>query len=691
MLLNPATVRGVATLEAASGTASDLLILYLPGRTRRERIVPDALIDSLKRKKILGIGIDAGQAFDELGLQIGAGMISEGLPPNIVAEHSKLLGDTGLGSFKALAAPAEGWHYLIGVSGDIAPFVDVIARYESDWPIVSAALLRQGTFTYAAIAERPDEWSSEYRSLFRRTAQALAAMAFEAPRFEMSTTPPGVVQMRLPPVTDEGAHRVFYFKLRQPTNFTATLEHTGSGAIQIAFVGEQDRLYGSVKQAAGGEPLTITANISRQAVEKNAERYWILSVGNFDPENAADVILSIRYEMEGDELGLQSLPSDASHEFLAAHLVSLADSNERGEAAARERLARYVKVDSGSATIGDLRYAVAHEFGFEKWDHLQAHVSPSPEWWLHPRIRDPLIDAYYEKLKGETGAIRAGGVIESAGKYVGNVSDDLKQTLLAAEAAAGTAGQAEVTVERLLLHLLDNPVAGSVLARADCDIPHLRERLANAVGSPTLEDGTAPPMSRQCFAALLRASDVATLGVDEEINAANILLAIGLEDVRAAALLREQANETDLYHVVSHGIPVALPLARPPDYVPLAEEAQRVLMHMKRRSRGLALFTLEQLLRSMLDHPAFDAIDRNDLDSALAEYIDRTTPRLDTTARSIVRPTPAFDHVIKMAVARAGRRNEPAGTLDLLRAILGERHGFAIAELARRGIAVESL
>lgn len=692
-LLAPHAVQVVPTLEAAVGTASDLLILYLPGRNVEERVVPDALVDDLKRKKVLAVGFTGGRVFDELDLQIGAGFSHRESLPRIRVEPSELLGETGLGSFEALTGPVREEHCFVGVSRDLVPFVDVIAVCEWDWPGTEAAVLRQGTFTYAAIAERPDQWSSEYRSLFRRTAHALAASAFEAPRFEMPTTPPGVVHMRLPPVPDEGAFRVFYFKLYQPTNFTATLEHTGTSAAQMLFFGEKGRLYASIKQAEKGEPLTISANISRQAIEKNAERYWILGVGNYDHDNAADMTLSIRYNMDGDnEPALQSLPSDASHEFLADYLDSLADSYERGEATARERLARRERDEAGNATTRDLQYTVARELGFENWDHLQAHVSPSPDWWSRPNIRDVFLDSYYEKLKsGESGAIRAAGVIESAGKYVGNISCDLKQTLLAAEAAAGEAGQAEVTVERLLLHLLDNPVSHSVLARADCDIPQLRERLADAVGSCTTEDGPAPQISRHCFGVLLRASDVATLGFDEQINAANILLGIGQEDTPAAALLREQANETDLYHVVCHGIPVALPEHRPPDYVPLAEEAQRVFMRMKRSSRSLGLFTLEQLLRAMLDHCAFDAVDRNDLDSALAEFIDRTTPRRDTTGRSIVRPTLAFDHVTKMAVARSRRRGEPAGTLDLLRAILGERHGFAVAELARRGITVESL
>ena len=114
-------------------------------------------------------------------------------------------------------------------------------------------------------------------------------------------------------------------------------------------------------------------------------------------------------------------------------------------------------------------------------------------------------------------------------------------------------------------------------------------------------------------------------------------------------------------------------------------------MQMKREAKGLALFTLEQLLRATLNHRVFDAIDRDDLDGALAKFIERTTPRLDANARSIVCPTLAFDRVTKMAVARAQRRGEPAGILDLLRAMLGERHGFATAELKRRGVTIDSL
>lgn len=690
-LLDPDAVQKVPTLEAAARAASDLLILYLPKLNREERVVPAELIDDLKRKKILAIGFNAGRLFDELDLQIGAlhGVTLEDPLPIIRAEHSKLLGDPELGSFEALTGPMREKHHVCSVTSDIAPFVDVIAAGEWDWPTTMGVLLRQGTFAYAAIADVPENWSAEYRSLFRWTAHALATSAFEAPRFEMPTTPPGVIHMRVPPVTEEEAGRTFYFKLDRPTTFTATLEHAGTRAAMLMFCGEKDSLYATRKDAECGEPLTVTANISQQAIEKNAERYWTVHVCNFDQDNAADMTLSIRYNAVGaNEPAIQSLPSDLSHEFLAAHVDSLSHANARGEGAARERLARYL-TDVSSVTESELRFVSAREFGFEKWSHLQAHASPSPDWWLRPDIRVSFVDHYYEEARRRSGEIGAAEVIENAAAHSGNFSDDLKQTLFTAETEAGRVGHPEVTVELLLLHLLDNPVSQSVLVRAGSDLRRLRERLAGVVDAPAATSSSAPQISRHCFGALFRASDVATLGLAEEINAANVLMGIGREDTQVAVLLREQASETDLYHVVSHGIPLVLPDNRPPDYIPITEEAQRVLMQVKREAKGLALFTVEQLLRAMLDHSTFDGIDRDGLEGALARFIERTTPRLDANARSIARPTLAFDRVMKMAVARAQRRGEPAGILDLLRAILGERHGFATAELRRRGVTVD--
>ena len=691
-LLDPDAVQGVATLEAAARTASDLLILYLPKFNREERIVPAELIDDLKGKKILAVGFTAGRIFDELDLQIGAlhGVMLQDPLPKIRAEHSKLLGNPGLGSFEGLTGPRREEHHFHSVSLDIAPFVEVIAGAEWDGPTTLAVLLRQGTFAFAAIADVPENWSDEYRSLFRRTAHALAASVFEAPRFEMPTTPPGIIHLRVPPANEEGAERAFYFKLDRPTTFTVTLEHTGTRAAMLMFWGEKERLYATRKDAEYGESLTITANISQQAIEQNAERYWIVHVGNFDLENAADMTLSIRYNAAGNnEPAIQALPSNLSHEFLAAYADSLVDANTRGEASARERLARYL-ADVSSVTTSELRFVAAREFGFENWKHLQAHASPLPDWWSRPHLRVVYIDGYYEELKGASGGIGAAEVIEGAATHFGNFSDDLKQTLLAAETAANGAGHAEVTAEHLLLHLLDSPIAQSVLARVACDFPRLREQLVAAVGE-LAETDSAPQVSRHCFGALFRASNVPTLGIAEQVNAANVLIGMAQEDTHAAALLREHAGETDLYHVVSHGIPLVLPDHRPPDYIPVAEEAQRVFMCMKRQAKGLALFTLEQLLRSTLDHSVFDSVDRDGLDDALARFIARTTPRLDANARSIVRPTLAFDRVTKMAVARAQRRGEPAGTLDLVRAMLGERHGFATAELKARGVTADLL
>ena len=562
-LLDPDAVQQVPTLEAAARTASDLLILYLPQLNREERVVPAELIDDLKRKKILAIGFTAGRLFDELDLQIGAlhGVMLGDPPPKIRAEHSKLLGDPGLGSFEALSGPMREKHHPCSVTSDIAPFVDVIAAGEWDWPTTMGVLLRQGTFAYAAIADVPENWSAEYRSLFRRTAHALAASAFEAPRFEMPTTPPGVVHMRVPPANEEESERTFYFKLDRPTTFAATLEHTGTRAAMLMFYGEKDQRYATRKDAEYGEPLTVTANISSQAIEKNAERYWIVRVCNFDLDNAADMTLSIRYNAAGaNEPAIQSLPSDLSHEFLAAHVDSLAHASARGEDAARERLARYL-TEVSSVTTSELRFVTAREFGFENWSHLQAHASPPPDWWSRPAVRVVYIDHYYEELKGKSGGIGAAEVIGGAAALFGNFSDDLKQTLSAAETAAAGVGHAEVTPERLLLHLLDNPITQNVLVRVACDLPHLREQLAAAVAE-TAETDNAPQVSRHCFGALSRASDVPTLGIGEQVNAANILLGIGQEDTRAATLLREQASETDLYHVVSPRACRARPCAK---------------------------------------------------------------------------------------------------------------------------------
>ena len=241
----------------------------------------------------------------------------------------------------------------------------------------------------------------------------------------------------------------FLLQTRPADDLHRNVGALGHALSHVAVRGEKDRLYATRKDAEYGEPPTITANIGRQAIEKNAEQYWILLVSNFDQDNAADMTLSIRYNAAGtNEPAIQPLPSDASHEFLSAHVQSLADGHERGEAGTRERLARYLKYDSGSATKRDLQYVGAPEFGFEEWDHLRSHVSQPPDWWLRPNIRVSYIDEYYEESKNAAGEIRAAEVIESVPKLFGNISDDLEGSLLAAETGAGRAGHAEVTVEQ---------------------------------------------------------------------------------------------------------------------------------------------------------------------------------------------------------------------------------------------------
>ena len=65
------------------------------------------------------------------------------------------------------------------------------------------------------------------------------------------------------------------------------------------------------------------------------------------------------------------------------------------------------------------------------------------------------------------------------------LSKDLETTLNSAFKGARNKRHEFMTVEHLLLALLDNEIATSVLSACDCDLPELRNELAEFVDSTT--------------------------------------------------------------------------------------------------------------------------------------------------------------------------------------------------------------
>ncbi|SHE34196.1 ATP-dependent Clp protease ATP-binding subunit ClpA [Thermomonas hydrothermalis] len=139
-------------------------------------------------------------------------------------------------------------------------------------------------------------------------------------------------------------------------------------------------------------------------------------------------------------------------------------------------------------------------------------------------------------------------------------SKDLEHTIGQCYKRAREARHEFMTVEHLLLALLDNPSAEAVLRAVGADIPRLRDDLENAievsVGRLADDDGrdTQPTLGFQRV--LQRAVYHVQSSGKKEVTGANVLVAIfGEKDSHAVYFLNQQdIHRLDVVNYISHGI-----------------------------------------------------------------------------------------------------------------------------------------
>ncbi len=140
------------------------------------------------------------------------------------------------------------------------------------------------------------------------------------------------------------------------------------------------------------------------------------------------------------------------------------------------------------------------------------------------------------------------------------LSNDLENTLNAAFQGASEMRHEFMTVEHLLLALLDNGTAANVLRSVSCDIEKLRSSLQSYLreNTPLLAEDdhreTQPTLGFQRV--LQRAIFHVQSAGHEEVTGANVLVAIfGEQESQAVYLLGEQdISRLDVVNYISHGI-----------------------------------------------------------------------------------------------------------------------------------------
>jgi len=175
--------------------------------------------------------------------------------------------------------------------------VDVIARWCNDPDY--APIVRQGNCVLIGIPVPANSWTTAYADLICQIGSALHDRKLEAystARHELSEA--GVHEFKLakrgnPDVPFE---KTFYFQFAEPVQLTAQLEHAGSNAVMLIFMGQDEQhLHWTRVDAGEGHPLKIAGEISREDISKLEDRYWTLNVTNFG-NGLADCKLTITIE-----------------------------------------------------------------------------------------------------------------------------------------------------------------------------------------------------------------------------------------------------------------------------------------------------------------------------------------------------------------------------------------------------------
>ena len=617
------------SLDSATEGDSDVLILNL-GRRNDEKLSPDQ-IATLARRRIVGMAPGVDWLCDQLDeLEVHGGMITQANLPMLLVD-SDLLGDRSTNEpIKPFAKPQQRTEdptartpVVYHGSGDIdeyRPSVDYILVAEHS--VKCAVVMRQANFVYAGVWAHPDEWSGEYRALVRRVALTLAErpIADLVPLVvERQIHPPGVVRFDLDPITHRESvySRIFHFRFDRPTAFTASLEHSGSNAMMLHFMGGKKRLHWTRVDTEEGKTLTIAANISAASNRAVRHRYWTLNVTNFDNDHGASAKLTVRYDTPDSEVPILGLPGNAGFEHLNRHAERLFQSARAGNAPARKRLARH-DVETGSISRETARSETAREYGFDDWKTLKAHVAWTPVWLPKDGTRG--VDIFFARASERYAESFS---LEQFVEFTGDFNDDVIESLKEAFSSARSRGHPSLTPGHMLMALLDNPVADHALRSAGCKVDQLRPRIDALLGALPVEplEGDVQ-VARSAGGAVYRANFVNALG-REGTNAGNLLAGILGERGDAAKLVNEQGVAArDLVNYVTHGIATEL-VGRPQSQASVLEPDLERAVHeafVSARMLRHEYLTIEHLLLNVLrSDRASDTLRSFDVDARALE------------------------------------------------------------------------
>ncbi len=343
-----ATVKLYETSEAWMAADADVLVIRGIAETwstTDDELLWDHDFEPLKRRRVLGIGREAGVAFGSIGLDVrgGGGASSDESEPTIRLGSGRSvphdLADARIVAFRASALPGgpptwdcAGLH--LPKTEHLVTQVEGIARWADDAEY--APIARQGNFVLCGINADIRAWTPEFTSVLREIAVALARspdVPFRLSEWEI--TPPGTYEFELATAgdTEDASGKTFFFKFSDPVLFTAELAMSRGGEVTMSIYGQAANRPNEYVEAKEGELLALLVPVMQRNLTANGDRYWELSVTNFDYEVPAACTLRITPDPkavlrfpDGTAVSLVDPPQDES---TVRKLIGLLSSDDR--------------------------------------------------------------------------------------------------------------------------------------------------------------------------------------------------------------------------------------------------------------------------------------------------------------------------------------------------------------------------
>jgi ATP-dependent Clp protease ATP-binding subunit ClpA len=293
------------------------------------------------------------------------------------------------------------------------------------------------------------------------------------------------------------------------------------------------------------------------------------------------------------------------------------------------------------------------------------------------------------------------------------IAQDLEVSLHMMFVEARQARHEFISVEHLLLALLDNPTASKALHACGAKLEELRQLLARHIADHTPRISAVREVDTQPSLGFQRVIQRAILNVQssaaKEVTGADVLVAIfGEKDAYATRVLEQQGiQQLEVVKHVPRGAerppPASANGARadapstetPPAGGHIAQDLEASLhtAFVAAREQRHEFVTVEHLLLALLDNPSAAELLRGcganmgELRNQVTQRIAQDTPLVPVEREVETRPTLAFQRVVQRAVlhSRSSRNTEVVGA-DVLIALFGETDSNAVKILAQHGI-----